>query len=86
MQLTVIAIKPWDFAVYSAEDGSRIMKVMFSEVEYKVDIGRFFLIVKPEDEIDASLDELKNLADAIRATYPKVAYPEIKKADVAVLK
>jgi hypothetical protein len=86
MQLTKIAMNPWDFTLYSTEDGSRIMKVMFSEGEYKVDIARFFLVAKPQDEIDTSLDELKKLAGKIRTAYPEVAYPEIKKADVSISK
>jgi hypothetical protein len=86
MQLTKIAMNPWDFTLYSTEDGSRIMKVMFSEGEYKVDIARFFLVAKSQNDIDASLDELKKLADGIRTAYPEVAYPEIKKADVVISK
>ncbi len=84
MQLSKVATNPWDFTLYSADDGSYVLKVMFSEGEYKVDIGRYFVIDAAPDITDDYLDELKALANKIRVAYPEVAYREIKKADLTV--
>ncbi|MBP1819285.1 hypothetical protein J3E61_002848 [Mycobacterium sp. OAE908] len=78
-------MNPYDFTLYSAEDGSRVMKVMFSEGEYKVDIGRYFLITEDEDATDSSIDQLKLLADRIRNTYPEPGFTEITKGDIAII-
>ena len=56
MQLRKLAMNPWDFTLYSTEDGSRIMKVMFSEGDYKVDVEHYFVVAKSENEIGESLD------------------------------
>lgn len=76
----------WDFTLYSAEDGSRVMKVVFSDGEYRVDIGRYFLIADNLDTADTSLDQLKRLAEHIRNTYPESGYIEIKRAELHVVK
>jgi hypothetical protein len=79
-------MSPWEFTLYSSEDGSRVMKVMFSEGEFKVDVGRYFLISEDRDIADSSIDQLKVLADRIRSTYPESGYTEIKKADIEIIK
>lgn len=86
MHLKKIAMNPWDFTLYSTEDGSRIMKVMFSEGEYKVDVERYFVVARSQNEVSESPDELKLLANSIRTAYPDVAYPEVKKSDVTIVK
>lgn len=84
--LRKVAMNPWDFTLYSAEDGSRVIKVMFSEGEYKVDVGRYFMITEDRDTADSSIDQLKQLADRIRNAYPESGYTEIKKADLNIIK
>ena len=84
--LRKVAMNPWDFTLYSAEDGTRVMKVMFSEGEYKVDVGRYFLIAEDRDTADSSIDQLKLLANRIRNTYPESGYIEIGKADLDIIK
>lgn len=86
IQLRKVAMNPYDFTLYSAGDGSRVMKVMFSEGEYKVDIGRYFLITEDEDTTDSSIDRLKLLADTIRNTYPDSGFTEITKGDITIIK
>jgi hypothetical protein len=68
MYLTQIAMNPWDFTLYAAEDGSRVMKVMFCEGDYRVDISRFFLLAKSHVEIDDSIGGLK---EGISGQYPQ---------------
>jgi hypothetical protein len=86
MQLRKVAMNPWDFTLYSTEDGSHVLKVIFSEGEYKMDIGRYFLIDVAPDIADTDLDTLKLLANEIRNAYPEVRYREIKKADLTIAK
>jgi hypothetical protein len=85
IQLRKVAMNPWDFTLYTAEDGSRVIKIVFSEGEYKVDVGRYFLITDDQDKVDNSIDRLKILADRIRNTYPESGYSEIMKADLTVI-
>lgn len=33
---------PWDFTLYVCGNGNYIIKVIFSEGQYKVDVARFF--------------------------------------------
>jgi hypothetical protein len=86
MQLKKMTMNPWDFTLYSADDGSRVIKIIFSEGDYKIDVERYFVIAKSHNEIGESLDELKLLANNIRAAYPEVPYPEIKKSDLTIAK
>lgn len=86
MQLRKVAMNPWDFTLYSTDDGSWVLKVMFSEGEYEIDVGRYFLIGMAPAFVDNSLDDLKTLANEIRNAYPEVAYREIKKADLTIIK
>lgn len=83
IEMKTLTMSPWDFTLYATGDRSRVMKVMFSEGDYKVDIERLFLIAG--SQLDESLDELKKLASKIRSEYPAVAYPEIMNADVAII-
>ncbi|BBY17209.1 hypothetical protein [Mycolicibacterium litorale] len=85
MQLSKIAMSPWDFTLYATENGSRVLKVMFSDGDYKVDIGRFFLIDSLAWGAD-DIEQLKNLAAQIRADYPDVSFPVLDKADLEILK
>ncbi|MCW1973761.1 UNVERIFIED_ORG: hypothetical protein FHW05_002625 [Pantoea agglomerans] len=41
MSAVKVAINPWDFTLYKCDDSTYIMKVIFSEGEYKVDVERF---------------------------------------------
>ncbi|WP_193043936.1 hypothetical protein [Mycolicibacterium baixiangningiae] len=80
-----IAMSPWDFALYSADDGSSILKVMFSEGDYKFDIGRYFLIAHPWDTKPEGLELLKSVAARIRSDYPDVVFPVLDEADLQIL-
>lgn len=39
-----IAETPWNFTLYRTDEGTSVIKVMFSEGVYKMDRGRYFLI------------------------------------------
>lgn len=85
MELKKIAMNPWDFTLYKATDGSIVMKVIFSEGDYKIDVGRFFLIDSLGDGSD-DMELLKTMAAQIRANYPDVAFSLLDKADLKILK
>ncbi|WBF47080.1 hypothetical protein [Serratia rubidaea] len=40
--MKTLHFQPWDFTVYLTETGEYIIKVMFSEGDYKVDIERYY--------------------------------------------
>jgi hypothetical protein len=84
MDVRQIAMKSWDFSLYEARDGSLILKVMFSEGDYKIDVGRFFVVDSSSiDRNDA--ESLKNLAARIRAEYPSTFLPQVGKSELNVL-
>lgn len=85
MKLTSIAMNPWDFTLYTSDDGSMVMKVMFSEGDYKTDVGRFFLVDALNTGAD-DMESLKAVAAQIRADYPSVALPVLDKAELQILK
>ena len=67
--------------LYESTDGSKILKVMFSEGPYKIDVGRYFVVdslgLGPADE-----SALGALAELIRRDYPGTELPEIDRCDV----
>ncbi|WP_197374146.1 hypothetical protein [Mycolicibacterium baixiangningiae] len=85
IELNKIAMNPWDFTLYKANDGSIVMKVIFSEGDYKIDIGRFFMIDSLGNGTD-DIELLKTMAAQIRENYPDVAFPLLDKADLKILK
>ena len=44
MSAVKVAINPQDFTLYKFDDSTYIMKVIFIEGEYKVDVERFFIL------------------------------------------
>ncbi|MGD8165577.1 hypothetical protein [Pantoea sp. FN0307] len=42
--LKQIMVNSWDFTLYVCGNGDYIIKVIFSEGQYKVDVARFFLL------------------------------------------
>jgi hypothetical protein len=85
MEVSRVAMNPWDFSLCESHEGSLVLKVIFSECEYKTDIGRYFVIDR--SGIDATkLEDLKNLSARIRADYPDVSLPQIDKSDLTILK
>ena len=83
MELKRVTMNPWDFTLYSTTEGGHVLKVVFSEGAYKMDVERYF-VVGPLD--DDSLDALKLLSGKIRADYPETPYSEVSKADVTIAK
>lgn len=85
MDVTRVAMNPWDFTLYKSTAGDLILKVVFSEGAYKTDVGRYFEIASTNIEPN-DIEDLKSLAEDIRRNYPDVPMREVSKSDVTVLK
>ena len=85
MEVSRVAMNPWDFTLYESKEGSLILKVMFSEGEYKTDVGRYFVIDRSQTD-SANIEALKALSAQIRADYPEVSLPQVGKSDLTILK
>jgi hypothetical protein len=77
-------MNPWDFTLYKSDEGSLVMKVMFSEGNYKIDIGRYFMIATT-DNGNHDIEELKRLAERIRSDYPDAPFVPIDSAIIEVV-
>ncbi|SEL30731.1 hypothetical protein SAMN04487787_10927 [Kosakonia sacchari] len=75
-----ISFNPWDYTLYQIIDGGFVLKVIFSEGVYKVDIERYFLFAA--DEIIKPLDTeyMKVLLESIRCDYARFQSQEITKS------
>lgn len=66
-------MKPWDFTLYETGDGAAVVKVIFVEGAYKIEIDRF-LLIGPAHSVSRTVDSVKALADDIRQNYPDVPF------------
>jgi hypothetical protein len=83
MKVRQIAMNPWDFTLYESHEGSLILKVMISEGDYKIDIGRFFVL--DSLSIDRNdVEGLKKLAAQIRAEYPSTSLPQVTASQLTI--
>lgn len=85
MKLRQIAVNPWDFTLYESPHGSFVLKVMFSNGQYKTDIGRYFAIHPANIDV-TNVDELKLLAARIRAEHHVGNMRQLDPATIAVLR
>lgn len=85
MEVSRVAMNPWDFTLYQTGNGAFILKVIFSEGEYKSDIGRYFALDKLTID-STNIDDLKLLASQIRSDYPNVPLQQIEKSAITILK
>lgn len=70
---------PWDFTLYEENNGSYVIKVMFSEGEYKVDIARCFTFTHEEVNSLVDMENIKVLSENIRKNYASYKAQEISK-------
>lgn len=83
IELRKISANSWDYVLYQSTDGIFVLKVMFNEGEYKVDIGRYFEVDLPGAE-SVTVDVLHGLAKDIRSNYPNISYPEVEKFKIKI--
>ena len=84
-ELTKVAMNPWDFTLYRSGDGAHVLKLVFSEGEYKMDVERYFLLDDPVDP-GYPLEELKALAARIRTDFPHTVLRQLSKSDLTFIK
>lgn len=70
---------PWDFTLYVCGNGDYIIKVIFSEGQYKVDVARFFFLKNDEIGSIINMDELKIISETIRENYSSYKDKELTK-------
>ncbi|AGB83051.1 hypothetical protein D781_2800 [Serratia sp. FGI94] len=58
---------PWDFTFYKSDAGDYIIKVMFSEGVYKIDVGRYYYLANEIDSSEINHSTLIELANKIRS-------------------
>lgn len=85
MSKNKIAMNPWDFTLYECDDSSYVMKVMFSEGDYKVDVERFFIVTPYIDIRSIDIEMLKDLSKKIRETPEQYVINEISKENFELI-
>ncbi|KMK24965.1 hypothetical protein ABW12_24930 [Pluralibacter gergoviae] len=81
--LKKIAMNPWGFTLYESDKGTVVIKVMFTEGDYKVDVGRFFVLDSKVSELD--IEYLKAISKKIRENYQDYKVIEVLKSDLLTL-
>lgn len=76
---------PWNFILYRVDDESYLMKVMFSEGDYKVDVERFFIVTPYIDIRSIDIEMLKDLSKKIRECTGQYVINEINKEDFELI-
>ncbi len=76
-------MNPWDFTLYESDKGTVVIKVMFTEGDYKVDVGRFFVLDSKVSELD--IEYLKAISKKIRENYQDYKGVEVLKSDLLTL-
>lgn len=66
MSIKTLHSQPWNFTVYLTETGEYIIKVMFSEGDCKVDIGRYYALTTEISSLKTEEHILNALSQAIR--------------------
>lgn len=75
----IVAVNSWDLTLYKCDDSYYVMKVIFSEGDYKIDVERYFVVT---DLIHSNETEsLKKISSEIRMNYAIFKDKEISKKD-----
>lgn len=77
----IVAVNSWDFTLYKCDDLYYVMKVIFSEGDFKVDIERYFIVTEFISVNATNVEELKHLSSKIRESYYLFRGNEISKKD-----
>ncbi|WLI76402.1 hypothetical protein Q5705_17730 [Kosakonia sp. H02] len=74
-----ISFNPWDYTLYQIIDGGFVLKIVFSEGVYKVDIERYFLFTANGIITPLDAEYMKALSENIRCDYARFQLREITK-------
>ncbi len=61
INLEMVATSTWDFTLYKSETGEYIIKIMFSEGMYKVDVARHYHLTNEIDLLNINHTTLTEL-------------------------
>ncbi|EXU77418.1 hypothetical protein [Erwinia mallotivora] len=80
--LKKVLVSPWDFTLYLTNNNKYLIKIMFVEGDYKVDVARYFYL--KDDEVFAINDEreMKEITKKIRNSYPENIERELSQSEV----
>lgn len=84
-KLTKIDSSPWDFTLYIDQKKEYIIKVMFSEGIYKVDVARYFSLTPEEIHATKDHEKLVELSKKIRDHHSLYISREISPSDITLL-
>jgi len=76
-----LAMKSWDFTLYRCENDTHVLKVIFSEGDYKVDVERFFIVTDSQLNAEDLMSTCERLSANIRMSYEDHVNSEISKRD-----
>ena len=77
--INTVLINPWDFTLYKCGNGDYIIKVIFSEGSYKVDVARFFHFYNNEISCTEEINKIKSISEKIRSHYNDYRERELNK-------
>ena len=80
-----LAMKPWDFTLYRCDNDTHVLKVIFSEGDYKVDVERFFIVTDALLNAEDLVSSCERLSENIRMSYEDHDNSEISKRDFDLL-
>ncbi|MEN4801019.1 hypothetical protein [Pantoea agglomerans] len=80
-----LAIKPWDFTLYRCGNDTHVLKVIFSEGDYKVDVERFFIVTDSLLNAEDLFSACERVSANIRMSCEGFANSEISKRDFDLL-
>ncbi|WP_146108527.1 hypothetical protein [Mixta gaviniae] len=77
--INIVLSNPWDFTLYKCGNDDYVMKVVFSEGPYKVDITKFFYFYNNEISCTEEINKIKALSAKIRSNYDDYRGRELNK-------
>lgn len=80
-----LAMKPWDFTLYRCGNDTHVLKVIFSEGDYKVDVERFFIVTDSLLNAEDLFSACERVSANIRMSCEGFANSEISKRDFDLL-
>ncbi|WP_426505235.1 hypothetical protein [Serratia proteamaculans] len=82
MNLEMVDSSPWDFTLYKSETGEYIIKIIFSEGVYKIDVARYYHLTNEIDLLNINHTTLTELSKKIRNSPSNYEQKEIQPGDI----
>jgi hypothetical protein len=85
INLEMVDSSHWDFTLYKSETGEYIIKVMFSEEVYKIDVTRHYHLTNDIDLLNINRPILTELSKKIRNSPSNYEEKEIELENIKVI-